>query len=129
MGVVKVIKWVDQKIWQELSSFLSMIKLYFSPHNLLCQLTLIIVYQTLYKRINFFLIFLSILLDLHFSKFNMKRKTQLRITLELYIWFITHFYIHYFLSLVVPIKLHELVIFPVYLLEMRNKNSGWIKFT
>lgn len=129
MGVVKVIKWVDQKIWQELSSFLSMIQLYFSPHNLLCQLTLIIVYQTLYKCINFFLIFLSILLDLHFSKFNMKRKTQLRITLELYIWFITHFYIHYFLSLVVPIKLHELVIFPVYLLEMRNKTSGWIKFT
>ena len=103
---------------------------FFFPHNLLCQLTLIMVYQTLYKHINFFLIFLSILLDLHFSKFNMKRKTQLRITLELYIWFITHFYINYFLSLdVVPIKLHKLGIFPVYLLEMRNKNSGWIKFT
>lgn len=103
---------------------------FFFPYNLLRQLTLIMVYQTLYKHINFFLIFLSILLDLHFSKFNMKRKTQLRITLELYIWFITHFCINYFLSLdVVPIKLHELGIFPVYLLEMRNKNSGWIKFT
>ena len=109
---------------------IKILSLRFFPHNLLCQLTLIMVYQTLYKHINFFLIFLSILLDLHFSKFNMKRKTQLRITLELYIWFITHFYINYFLSLdVVPIKLHELGIFPVYLLEMRNKNSGWIKFT
>lgn len=126
--MVKVIKWRPKDLARTQLISLHDKVVFFSPHNLLCQLTLIIVYQTLYKRINFFLIFLSILLDLHFSKFNMKRKTQLRITLELYIWFITQFYIHYFLSLVVPIKLHELVIFPVYLLEMRNKNSGWIKF-
>lgn len=126
--MVKVIKWRPKDLARTQLISLHDKVVFFPPHNLLCQLTLIIVYQTLYKRINFFLIFLSILLDLHFSKFNMKRKTQLRITLELYIWFITQFYIHYFLSLVVPIKLHELVIFPVYLLEMRNKNSGWIKF-
>lgn len=126
--MVKVIKWRPKDLARTQLISLHDKVVFFFPHNLLCQLTLIIVYQTLYKRINFFLIFLSILLDLHFSKFNMKRKTQLRITLELYIWFITQFYIHYFLSLVVPIKLHELVIFPVYLLEMRNKNSGWIKF-
>lgn len=126
--MVKVIKWRPKDLARTQPISLHDKVVFFFPHNLLCQLTLIIVYQTLYKRINFFLIFLSILLDLHFSKFNMKRKTQLRITLELYIWFITQFYIHYFLSLVVPIKLHELVIFPVYLLEMRNKNSGWIKF-